>query len=152
MKARLTVLVGLLLGGTLWAGPVDQSIDGILKEYFKIHIALAQDSTEGTAAAAQAISRKASSIRATDHQIQKLLTQITVASRGFHDSNLEEARDSFFELSKPLLSYLNQFHAQKGRYYRYFCSMKQRAWVQSMETTQNPYAGQAMAGCGELIQ
>ena len=130
MKAQLMVLVGLLVGSAAWAGPADQSIDGILKDYFKIHTALAQDSTEGVATAAASINQKATSIRATDAEIQKLLTQITIASRDFQTSSLDKARDSFFELSKPLLAYLNQFHAQKEQYYRYFCSMKQKAWIQ----------------------
>jgi hypothetical protein len=152
MRAQLMVLVGLLFGGALWAGPADQSIDGILKDYFKIHTALAQDSTEGVATAAQSITQKATSIRTTDPEVQKLLTQITIASRDFEASSLDKARESFFELSKPLLAYLNQFHAQKDQYYRYFCTMKQRAWIQPEKETQNPYTGQAMLGCGQLIK
>lgn len=152
MRAQLMVLVGLLIGGAAWAGPADQSIDGILKHYFKIHAALAQDSTEGVATAAKSIHQKATSIRATDPEIQKLLTQITIASRDFRTSSLSEARDSFFELSKPLLAYVNQFHAQKDQYYRYFCSMKKRAWIQPEKETQNPYAGPAMISCGQLIK
>lgn len=152
MRAQLMVLVGLLFGSAVWAGPADQSIDGILKDYFKIHTALAQDSTEGVLIAAKSINQKATSIRATDPEVQKLLTQITLASRDFQTSSLDEARDSFFELSKPLLAYLNQFHSQTGQYYRYFCSMKKRAWIQPEKQTQNPYTGQAMAGCGDLIK
>ena len=152
MKAQLMILAGLLFSSTVWAGPIDQSIDGILQDYFKIQKALASDSTTGIGEAAQSIYRKASSIRTTDPQIQKLLAQVTTASRDFQASDLEKARDGFFELSKPLLVYLNQSYERKDHYYRYFCSMKQRAWIQPDEGVRNPYAGQAMPTCGELIK
>ena len=151
MKTHLMALVGLAYCGTLWAGPVDQSIDQMLKDYFKIQTALAQDSTERTADAAQSIHQRAMSIRAVDADLQHILIQIVVASRDFSDSDLKSAREGFFELSKPLLTYLNQYHEHRDQYFRYFCPMAQKAWIQPDRQIRNPYEGQSMESCGQLI-
>jgi len=133
------------------AGPVDKPIDTILKDYTTIQTALANDTTEGVDQAAEAIHRTAASISATDPEVKALVSEIKTASKDIQGKDLEAARTEFFKLSKPLLVYLNKFHANKDGYHRFYCPMAQKGWIQSEAGTKNPYYGSSMLTCGEKI-
>jgi hypothetical protein len=153
MKKILYVFIILMTAGLGWAGPVDDSIDIILKDYFKIQSALAQDSTDGVDAAAQSINETAESINAGDsEEVKALVSEIRSAAREIQGKDLETTRSEFFNLSKPLLAYLNTYHSHKDAYYRYFCPMAKKGWVQEEEGTKNPYYGSSMLTCGQLIE
>jgi len=152
MKSITMIITALASAGLLSAGPVDKSVDAILKDYFTIQSALAQDKTTGVDAAAQSMDRTAKSIGANDPEIKSLVTEIEASARKIQGQSLEAARNTFFDLSRPLLTYLNKYHASKDSYFRFFCPMAKKGWIQSDKDTRNPYYGSSMLKCGELIK
>jgi Cu(I)/Ag(I) efflux system membrane fusion protein len=150
MKQIFSSLAVFAVWGSLWAGPIDSEIDRILVEYFKIQRALARDTTKGVAEASRRIADLAATIRA-EGPAAEAAAAIHKAAAGLTAPDLDTARQQFFALSRPLLEYLHQ-HYQGGReYFRYFCSMARKGWVQEDEEVRNPYHGTAMLTCGERI-
>jgi hypothetical protein len=88
----------------------------------------------------------------SDKAVRDLLNQILTAAHAIQGQPLNEARSVFFDLSRPLLVYLQQDHASKECYYRYFCPMAKKGWVQQTKEIRNPYYGSSMLICGEPIQ
>jgi hypothetical protein len=151
MKKIFYFCLILVFAGLVWAGSKDQQVEGILDQYFVIQSSLAKDSTQGIDNAAKQIINLASTAGAADPQIQKLLTQVEKAAKQIQGKDLKQTREQFFELSKPLLVYLNQFYSGNKEYYRYFCSMAKKGWIQAHKGVHNPYLGSTMPTCGEPI-
>ena len=151
MKKIFCFCLIFVSAGLVWAGSSDRQVESILDQYFLIQSSLAKDSTKGVDSAAQKIANLASTLGAQDPQIQKLLTQVEKAAQNIQGKNLKQTREQFFELSKPLLVYLNQFYSGNKEYYRYYCSMAKKGWIQPHKGPLNPYLGSAMPTCGDLI-
>lgn len=151
-RIAITVVLMFALAPLGLAGPADKVVDDILKDYFKIQSVLAQDTIDGVDSAARAIHHTAASANASDPEVQRILKEIETAAHTIQGQDLNAARDTFFEMSKPLLVYLNKFHSNKGEYSRYFCPMAKKGWVQADSNTRNPYHGSSMLSCGELIE
>ena len=147
-----SLLVFFALAGLVIAGSADGQIDKILSQYAKIHSSLAKDSTEGVDAAAKSIQELASQLKSVDPASAKLGEDIARAAQSIQGEDLEQARLKFFELSKPLLVYLNTSYSGDATYYRYYCDMAKKGWVQSEKGIRNPYYGSSMLTCGELIK
>ena len=139
----LTISLGLASGG-------DQKVDTILGHYFKIQAALAGDTTTGIDDAARSIVQVADSVEPGPEQ-QKLFAQMAEAARKLQGLDLEEARTEFFNLSKPLLAYLHQHYQGDQEYFRFYCDMAKKGWIQAENDLRNPYYGSSMLKCGELI-
>jgi hypothetical protein len=102
--------------------------------------------------AAQSIVKITAGIKTTDAKVLGLTTSVAKAAQAIEGKDLEAARSEFFELSKPLLAYLHQFYKGEKEYFRYYCSMAKKGWIQPEKGTKNPYYGSSMLTCGELIQ
>ena len=152
MKALPIYFVFLLSMGLSLAAPTDKTFEKILDHYFEIQATLAMDSTEGITSAGRSIHQLASSLQTDDPVIEGLASNLSRAAQEIQGKDLEGARLSFFELSKPLLQYLHQFYKGENEYFRYFCSMAKKGWIQPEKGTRNPYHGSSMLTCGELIQ
>jgi hypothetical protein len=150
-KTLTTSLALSLVAGICLAAPSDNQFEKILDHYFEIQATLAADSTEGIEAASQSIDQLATSVKAGNSEIQGLAAAVSQATREIQGKDLEAARLSFFELSKPLLAYLHQFYKGEKEYFRYYCSMAKKGWIQPEKGTKNPYYGSSMLTCGELI-
>jgi hypothetical protein len=145
--------VWVLAGASLvWAGTIDADVDKLLKEYFKIQTVLAKDSKDGVDAAAAQIVNLAAATKTSDAKLSKIVLDIKNAAEGIQGKDLEKTRIQFFELSKPFLVYLNQFHSNKDQYFRYHCPHANKAWVQAHDKIRNPYYGSSMLECGNLIK
>jgi hypothetical protein len=142
----------LAFAGTAMAANIDAEIDNLLEEYFKIQTVLAQDSKEGVDDAAAVIVKLAAATKTSDAKLSKIVLDIQNAADRLRGKDLENTRLQFFELSKPFLAYLHQFHANKTRYFRYHCPHANKAWVQSHDKIRNPYYGSSMLECGNLIK
>jgi hypothetical protein len=59
------------------------------------------------------------------------------------------AREAFYALSKPLVRYRQM--ASGERPVVVYCSMAQKSWLQPAGEIGNPYYGQKMARCGEIV-
>jgi hypothetical protein len=151
-KTFVTALVILLAPAFCLAAPADAQFEKILDQYFQIQSTLAADSTEGIDTAGQKIDQLTAGLKTDEPEIQGLAASVGKAGREIQGKNLEAARLAFFELSKPLLVYLHQFYEGDTDYFRYYCSMAKKGWIQSEKGTRNPYYGSSMLKCGELIQ
>jgi len=145
-------LLILLVPGLCLAAPTDPQFEKILNYYFQIQATLASDSTDGIDAAGKTIDQLAVSVKTENSEIQGLAASVSAAAREIQGKDLEAARLRFFELSKPLLAYLHQFYQGEKDYFRYYCSMAKKGWIQAEKGTKNPYYGSSMLTCGELIQ
>ena len=97
-------------------------------------------------AASSALRTAAQELRSGSPQ-ERTFGQIAESLAGATD--LEAARDAFHALSKPLVRWRKG--AGEGPVVVY-CAMKDRSWLQSADDEiGNPYYGQAMARCGEVV-
>jgi hypothetical protein len=152
MKRMFPTGVTLMLFSAFgFAGVADDQFERILDRYSEIQASLAADSTEGVDAAAQSIHQLASDVKSSDVTIQSLAAKLKSAAGKMRGKNLEASRQEFFELSKPLLAYLHQFYGGEKKYFRYYCSMAKKGWIQPEQGTRNPYYGSSMLTCGEPI-
>ena len=63
---------------------------------------------------------------------------------------LASARDAFYALTKPLVRY--RFGVSGKRPMVVYCPMTKRSWLQPKGDVANPYHGQAMGACGEIVE
>lgn len=63
--------------------------------------------------------------------------------------SLDSARERFFALTKPLARY-RKLSGDETTIVAY-CSMAQKAWIQPEGEIGNPYMGQQMPRCGEVV-
>jgi hypothetical protein len=157
MLRTLTTTVLLMVAGGFFmgassGGPIDPMVEKVLVEYAVIQETLSKDSVQGIESAAKAISAHASEVSSSDPEVQALIDDLKAASGKIQGQDLEAARDTFFELSKPLLVYLTKYYSGNNTYFRYFCGMAKKGWVQAEKGTRNPYYGSSMLTCGELIK
>jgi hypothetical protein len=151
MKKILCFCFALAFLVSAWAGPADQRVEGILNQYFVIQASLAKDSTQGVNASARKIAELTTSAGTVTPQVHELLVQVGKAAHQIQGKDLKQTREQFSELSKPLLVYLNKFYSGKKEFYRYYCPMAKKAWIQAQKGAHNPYLGSAMPTCGDLI-
>jgi|SRR5690606_16972914 len=153
MKMTLSGIIALLLFiAAAWSGPADPEIDLILSDYFKIQSALAGDTTSGIDAAARSIEEKTADVDSDTPEIKKLISEIRTAARRIQGQDIKTARAVFFDLSCPLLVYVNQYHSNKEAINRFYCPMAEKGWLQAEKAVRNPYYGGSMLACGQRIE
>lgn len=150
MKFLIRALPIALIFSPAWAGLSDARLESILTEYLKMQRVLAQDATEGVDEAAAAIVDLASSAEIAEAN-RETFREIEAAAAAIKGKGLEEARAEFFNLSRPIMIYLHNHYSGSGDYYRFFCPMVQKGWVQDDREVRNPYHGSSMLRCGELV-
>lgn len=121
-----TAFALVALTAPLSAAPLTDQNKQFLANYEKVHQALAADDL--------ATAKKA----ATDFGTQGL----DLAK----SETLEQARAAFEKLSSEAAKLAD---GQSG-YYVVHCPMLKKDWVQTSDKIANPYAGKAMATCGEI--
>ena len=152
MKRLLTVAVFILTAKAGFAGAIDKQFEMILDEYYKIQSSLAQDKNVGIDVAAKAIAHHTHGIQATDPEVSDLVSAVQKAAHRIQGKELKEARSEFFNLSKPIMVFLNKYYSGTKKNFRFFCGMAKKGWVQPDQDTRNPYYGKSMLTCGELIK
>ncbi|RPJ86767.1 MAG: DUF3347 domain-containing protein, partial [Acidobacteria bacterium] len=65
--------------------------------------------------------------------------------------SLEQAREQFFQLSKPIIAELKRNPSAQKSAFAYKCSMANKSWVQGQKEIRNPYYGKSMLKCGEAL-
>ena len=157
------LLVGLLTTpATIKSEEAAGPYQTIVTHYEAIRLVLLADSIEGVAKHAKAIEEKATDLledvdaasssmpegdRAT---LKTAMEEIrAVASELKAADNLESARELFFDLTKPLARY-RKLSADQTTVVAY-CPMAQKAWIQPEGEIGNPYMGQQMPRCGEVV-
>ena len=161
-------LVLFLGAGSPLAAAESSAFDRILASYEPIRLSLVQDTLEGTQPPARdllaTIEALSSDYDAEDagvsaeqaSTVEDLLGELAVAAEALVAAeNLEAARDAFYDLSKPLVRYraalLASGRVEGSLPVVAFCAMAKRSWLQPEGTLGNPYHGQSMAECGEVV-
>lgn len=156
----LTMILAIGLGPIV-AGD-SSTFDSIATHYENIRQALLNDGTDGVAENATHIqhlvqtlesdlSDEAAGIRpgAAD-DLRALLPSIRESAVALAESgSIEDARTAFGKLSKTMVQY-RQLTPEPLTVVA-FCSMAQEVWLQPKGEIGNPYYGQSMARCGEIV-
>ncbi len=170
MQPIKTVLSILLLATSLPAAAHDghgenaeTAFASILHHYEALWQTLAADSGDGLAEHAEAIREAADEITA-DFSLEKAglvkNADAEAASEFFSNiartalylgstTDLATAREAFYEISKNMVR-LNEKRAGEKLKVVY-CAMAKKSWLQRQEKIVNPYHGQSMTGCGEIV-
>jgi len=130
--------------------------------YEEIRMALLADSMVDVAAHAEAIEERATDlsdslstalagVSADDlEQCLTALQEIEASAMNLAEtSDLESAREEFFVLTKPMAKY-RKLTGDQSTVVAY-CPMVQEAWIQPAGEIGNPYLGQEMPTCGEVV-
>ncbi len=162
IKQILFTITGILLVSLpALAGEKATSFEQIMGHYEAIRGALLHDSTEGVAAHAKEIESivlkagakfepAAVGVTSSTQECMTLLNEIaSSASKLAQAKNLANAREIFGELSKPMVRFREMASGDKPMVV--YCSMAKKAWLQPEGQVGNPYFGQKMAKCGEVV-
>lgn len=136
-------------------------IDSILKPYFALRKALAEDDFEQAKTAAQALDQEVaeSVVTLPEDDATKAWSQVSEKIRDSSQSiaNSEEikaARTDFEPLSEAAEQMVRQFGTAELAVYRMHCPMafgnKGADWLQETNKLRNPYFGDAMLMCGDV--
>ncbi len=161
-RASFVLTLALLVALPALATPPAASFHSVLVPYESVRQALVADdfATARRAAAGleKAVSALGDSMSAgaagvsADQvaEVRGLLPELRAAAASLAAAaDLASARDAFYALSKPLVRWRGA--AGEGPAVVY-CPMKKRSWLQPAgETIGNPYYGQKMATCGDVV-
>jgi len=134
----------------------------IVDHYEAIRLVLIEDSTEGVAEHAEAISKTARALKAnysdaaagvktgSGAAVKALLPEIEDrAIEVSRSSDIETLRNEMAELTQPLVRWHELVDGPRPVVA--YCSMVKKAWIQPDESIGNPYAPY-MLRCGEIVQ
>ncbi len=102
--------------------------------YLKIQSSLADDSTNGIAENAAAISKavRGDSMKMLDPKVADQADALASAK------DLAGAREAFKPLSRSLIEYLSKNGVPSGRFYEAYCPMAKASWLQADQDVKNP--------------
>lgn len=170
-RSLLVLGVMLLLGSLL--GPATKAaeptvFERVLEHYESVRLALVDDTLDDTAEHREALEAAVEALAgdfsaavagvddANVGKVEELLGELSVAAGALSRAvDLGSARDAFYALSKPLVRWraarVASGHAEAELPVVAYCSMAKRSWLQPAGTIGNPYHGQSMAECGEIV-
>ena len=164
VSTSIVLLLLPLVGGMLAASEADETnaFQEVLRHYEAVRLSLVKDSMADVAEHASAIehrlhklakafnAREAGVSAEKSAECEELLPEISsAAARLAGSEDLESAREALFELSKPIGRYRKLAGTEGSMVV--FCPMAKKAWVQPHGEIGNPYLGQEMPTCGEII-
>ncbi len=133
----------------------------VLEPYEAIRLALLEDSMDGVAdnaaeivAELEALSDAYSAEAAGVHgeyasDVQAAVDEALAAARRLEEaSEIEPARTTFYELTKPLVRWRDRYAGEDLPNVA-FCPMYERSWLQPGEQIGNPYGD--MPRCGSIV-
>ena len=135
------ILVALGVAVTVGITPLMAAVaDGLAQPYLHIQLALANDSMDGVADAAQRIVNETEKLGVAAQSIGAAAKSISAAS------DINTARAAFGPLSDALIAYGEEvgFGDLKVAY----CPMARKSWVQEDGAILNPFYGSMMLNCG----
>lgn len=114
--------------------------DGLAAPYLHIQLALANDSIEGVAEAAETMAEEASAMGDPAKAIAAAARAMAAAP------DLKTARAVFGPLSDALIAYGEEVGFGELRVA--YCPMARKSWVQQGAEILNPFHGSSMLNCG----
>lgn len=159
MKTLRTILLAIMLFVpiTVFANAFDMQMNVILVDYLKIQESLALDQTAGIQGLAKSIHEASKKLNLKDapknfgDHYKNVPTQVQEASLKLTQStSIQDIREGFKNLSRPIANWIEMGGPKDVNVY--FCSMAKASWVQKSKQVANPYYGQKMLACGELVE
>lgn len=126
--------------------PLAAPLPAVLDAYAKVQTALADDTVEGLADAAQVMAKLL-----TDDANKTLPDAVAQAETLGRAKTVAEARPAFKALTNLLVRHLTKEKVQSGQYQLVYCEMAKAHWLQTDKTIKNPYYGKAMLSCGQVV-
>lgn len=169
-KIGLTVFAGLILfvpllfpiAAMAQAKEPTPAFAEILEHYEAVRLALLSDSLDGVADHGREIEgifedldgnwnpeRAGVSVEKAEEAKALLPALSQAASQLAKVADIEAARTAFYEFSKPLVRF--RAMATGDLPVVAYCPMAKRSWLQPEGELGNPYYGQSMATCGEVV-
>ncbi len=166
MKIKPLAIGLTLLFGSSWFGSATTAelttFQDLSTHYEAIRIALLNDTMEDVAQHAEAIAQRAQQL-AEDFdnkkagvpedksaECEELLPELAASAKQLNSAeDLAQAREAFFELSKPMGRFRKMAGIEGTTVV--FCPMAKKAWIQPEGEIGNPYLGQEMPTCGEVV-
>ena len=163
-QLSILLMIGLLLiPGVIWAKTAATPFSELSNHYEAIRQALLIDSMEGVTEHGQGIqdltqvliedfdAAKASIPEQDAETFRTTLEEIQSAASGLSSvDSLTSAREVFFTLTKPMARY-RKLTGDQDTVIAY-CPMAQRSWIQPEGEIGNPYFGQEMPKCGDVVE
>jgi Protein of unknown function (DUF3347) len=165
MRKSLAVLSVLTLAGGLAvvaSAAETSAFATIAGHYETIRQALLHDGITGVAPHARAIAEEVAALEqrfdtgtagVAGEQAgacQQLLPEIAAAAKKLADAkDLAAARAAFAALSEPMVRYREMVSGERPIVV--YCPMEKKSWLQPAGDIGNPYLGQEMASCGEVV-
>ena len=152
------VVVSLTASSLLHAGTeeFDKTMHPILIEYLKIQEVLAADKTDGVKGAAEQIAALADKVDpkkvAGEHAMhyKDLPMKIKKAAQELaQGKEIAAMRDTFKALSRPMAMWGTMSKPQGISVV--YCPMAKGSWLQKGKEIRNPYYGDEMLRCGEIV-
>lgn len=129
------------------ASKLPEPVATVFDNYTRIQTALADDSLQDVATAAQAIEKSVGDDAAATFP-KGIVQQAAAVAKA---ANLNDAREAFKSLSQSLIEYRDKNPQVAGAYRQVHCPMARADWLQKESTVNNPYFGKAMSRCGEFV-
>lgn len=139
------------------AGGFDAAMAAVVTPYLQIHDALAKDSVEGVAAAAEALVKAAEGLDAHSpdakqaEHLDAIKTTLTTHGKATAAAaaDLGQARTAFKAVSQGMGRWATL--SKPTDLDLVYCSMTKGSWVQRPGPIRNPYHGSEMLACGEIV-
>ncbi|MGA7617248.1 MAG: DUF3347 domain-containing protein [Thermoanaerobaculia bacterium] len=158
----VVALVALALGAVPLFAADANAYQALSKHYEAMRQALLHDGTKGVSEHALAFekisdqlqagfSAEKAGIRADQKaDLMKILPDLSKAASDMAATkDLDAAREAFVAFSVPMVKYRNLVGDSSSAVV--YCSMKKKTWVQPKGEIGNPYLGQKMATCGQIV-
>ena len=153
-KPALVSILTLLTLAAAAGASSSATFDEILKPYEAVRLALLEDTVDGVGERAAAIRKEAEAAADADStadDVRPLLEKIAGFAGDLAEaSDLETARGAFYEISKMLVQYRSKVSGDDLPVVMY-CPMAKKSWLQLAGEVGNPYHGQSMPRCGNVV-
>jgi len=123
----------------------------LLVNYYAIKDALFAGDTKEASSQATAFIKTANTIDyklISEGKINALLKNATKISE---NKDISTQRDYFSKLSASMVDLAKSLKLDKQAVYQQYCPMKKASWLSNDREIKNPYYGNAMPNCGEVI-
>jgi len=135
----------------------DEGMKPILKQYLKIQLALASDSTEGVKEAAgkiKILAKKLNPASVTGEHashFKNIPKNLVNAATSIEKSkDIDSTREHFKKLSQPMAMWAGM--SKPSGVDVAYCPMAKSSWLQEKGSIKNPYYGKKMLTCGEVVK
>lgn len=138
-----------------------KELEPVYGAYFDVQMALAGDDHAKAVTAFRELEKVTADVEMTafkhpvhDFWMETSLRIVKYSAEGGKSKDMDEARDSFYHLSKAVIELHDRIGHSKGDFYLTFCPMARdntgAFWIQKVDTVYNSFYGAVMLRCGSI--